>query len=167
MRIDPATWPTLSKLLDEWLDLPDCSRASWLAGLGPEYADVLPALRHLLAAQAEAKHDFLRTLPRFGDFTESSAGEFAAGLLIGPYRLISELGRGGMGVVWLAERADGSLKRPVALKLPFGPIHTRLAERFARERDVLAQLAHPHIARLYDAGIAGGGQPYLALEYVD
>jgi serine/threonine protein kinase/tetratricopeptide (TPR) repeat protein len=168
MRIDPATWPTLSKLLDEWLDLPDSSRASWLAGLGPEYADVLPALRHLLAAQAEVNHDFLRTLPRFGDFTESSAGEFAAGLLIGPYRLISELGRGGMGVVWLAERADGSLKRPVALKLPIVSMRNAgLAERFARERDILAQLTHPHIARLYDAGIDAGGQPFLALEFVE
>jgi serine/threonine protein kinase/tetratricopeptide (TPR) repeat protein len=168
MRIDPVTWPTLSKLLDEWLDLPETSRASWLAGLGHEYADILPALRHLLAVQADADgNDFLKTLPRFGDFPEFGAGGFAAGVLIGPYRLISELGRGGMGVVWLAERFDGTLKRPVALKLPLLSLRNlALAERFARERDILAPLTHPHIARLYDAGV-DAGQPFLALEFVE
>ena len=73
-----------------------------------------------------------------------------------------------MGVVWLAERADGEVKRPVALKLPIISLHNRtLADRFARERDILAQLTHPRIARLYDAGVTDRGQPYLALEYVE
>ncbi len=91
-----------------------------------------------------------------------------AGALIGPYRLLRELGQGGMGVVWLAERADGAPKRPVALKLPILSLHDRtMADRFARERDILAQLAHPCIARLYDAGVTHGGQPYFALEYVE
>jgi len=73
-----------------------------------------------------------------------------------------------MGVVWLAERADGEVKRPVALKVPNLSLHDRtLADRFARERDILAQLAHPCIARLYDAGVTERGQPYLAIEYVE
>ena len=93
---------------------------------------------------------------------------FAPGGVVGPYKLIRELGRGGMGEVWLAERADGSLKRPVALKLPILSLHNRaFAERFSRERDILAQLTHPQIARLYDAGVTAAGQPYLALEYVE
>ncbi len=97
-----------------------------------------------------------------------SASVLRAHVAIGPYRLIRELGLGGMGAVWLAERSDGTLKRTVALKLPHaGPFQRQLAERFDRERDILAALTHPNIARLYDAGAAATGQPYLALEYVE
>ena len=79
-----------------------------------------------------------------------------------------ELGSGGMGAVWLAERTDGLIKRPVALKLPHGAWQRAgLAERMAREREILATLDHPNIARLYDAGVTADGQPYLALEYVE
>ncbi|HEX4596048.1 MAG TPA: serine/threonine-protein kinase, partial [Bryobacteraceae bacterium] len=166
MKIDPATWPTLSKLLDDWLDQPPTTRSGWLENLGPEYSDVLPALRQLLAAQTSAGDDFLSTLPKFPRSSESIGLD--AGAQVGPYRLIRELGQGGMGVVWLADRADGEWKRPVALKLPIVSLHNRtLADRFVRERDILAQLTHPSIARLYDAGITDSGQPYLALEYVE
>ena len=72
-----------------------------------------------------------------------------------------------MGAVWLAERADGQLKRQVALKLPRLAWGGGLAERLARERDILASLAHPNIARLYDAGVDQHGRPYLAMEYVE
>jgi len=72
-----------------------------------------------------------------------------------------------MGVVWLAERFDGSLKRRVALKLPRLTWGAGMAERMARERDIDALLEHPNIARLYDAGVDSRGRPYLALEYID
>ena len=91
----------------------------------------------------------------------------AAGDVVGSYRLISELGRGGMGAVWLAERTDGQLKRQVALKLPHLAWGGALAERLTRERDILASLEHAHIARLYDAGVDREGRPYLAMEYVE
>src|SRR5438876_50200 len=87
--------------------------------------------------------------------------------LVGPYRLIREIGQGGMGAVWLAERADGALKRLVALKLPRMSWGAGLAERMARERDIGALLEHQNIARLYDAGVDAKGRPYLALEYID
>ncbi len=90
------------------------------------------------------------------------------GTLAGPYRLERELGRGGMGVVWLASRADGSLDREVALKFPLLYSHDEtLGNRFARERDILARLEDARIARLYDAGVTDRGHPYLALEYVE
>ncbi len=113
--------------------------------------------------------EFLRTLPKVAEgLKEPADAGLSAGALVGPYRLMRELGSGGMGVVWLAERADGVLKRKVALKLPHISLYNRaLAERFARERDILGQLVHPHIARLYDAGASESGQPYLALEYAD
>ena len=70
--------------------------------------------------------------------------------------------------MWLAERTDGLINRPVALKLPHGAWRRAgLAERMAREREILATLNHPNVARLYDAGLTPDGQPYLALEYVD
>jgi eukaryotic-like serine/threonine-protein kinase len=90
-----------------------------------------------------------------------------AGTRIGPYQLLRQIGEGGMGSVWLAERADGAFKRTVALKLPHVSWSGALAERLARERDILASLEHPNIARLYDAGVAVDGRPYLALEYIE
>ena len=90
------------------------------------------------------------------------------GRLIGPYRLLRELGRGGMGVVYLAERADGAYEQQVAFKLlPSSLRSETLDQRFALERQILARLGHPRIARLMDGGVAEHGQPYLVLEYVD
>src|SRR5262249_4394112 len=90
-----------------------------------------------------------------------------AGQTVGPYVLLRLLGVGGMGEVWLARRADGGLQREVALKLPLSnPLPWDIAERFSLERDILGRLEHPHIARLYDAGVSADGQPYLAMELV-
>ena len=73
-----------------------------------------------------------------------------------------------MGVVWLAERSDGLVKRSVALKLPHQVWQRAgLAERMAREREILATLTHPNIARLYDAGLTAEHRPFLAIEYVE
>jgi eukaryotic-like serine/threonine-protein kinase len=99
--------------------------------------------------------------------TSAFASNRFPGDLVGPYRLIRLLGEGGMAEVWLAQRADGSIKREIALKLPrLRGDRQDLARRFARECDILAALEHPHIARLYDAGISPDGLPYLAMEYV-
>jgi serine/threonine-protein kinase len=125
----------------------------------------------LRAAQIETD-DALNTLPKLelapGDLAQAQGREDQPGDEIGLYRLLRELGSGGMGVVWLAERTDGLINRPVALKLPHGAWkRAGLAERMAGEREILASLAHPNIAHLYDAGITGDGQPYLAIEYVE
>ena len=87
---------------------------------------------------------------------------------IGPWQLERLLAEGGMGTVWVAQRADGVMKRTAALKLPRAEwVDRGLSERIARERAILARLQHPHIAVLYDAGVTGEGRPYLALEYVE
>ena len=90
------------------------------------------------------------------------------GDVLAGYRLIREIGRGGMSVVWLAERADGVVKRNVALKMPMFMLQgAGDAERFAREREALAALSHPHVARLYDAGVLPSGQPFIVLEHIE
>jgi eukaryotic-like serine/threonine-protein kinase len=90
------------------------------------------------------------------------------GRRIGPYRVVRELARGGMGVVYLAERADGQFQQRVALKLiKRGMDSEEIHQRFLAERQILAQLNHPHIARLLDGGVSAEGQPYFAIEYVD
>ncbi|HLK20016.1 MAG TPA: serine/threonine-protein kinase, partial [Bryobacteraceae bacterium] len=97
-----------------------------------------------------------------------SPGQFSENGLIGPYKLLQRIGHGGMSEVWLAERTDGFLKRPVALKLPYtGARATHFADRLFREKDILASLVHPNIARLYDAGLADGGRPFLAIEFIE
>jgi tetratricopeptide (TPR) repeat protein len=87
---------------------------------------------------------------------------------VGSYRLVSQLGKGGMGEVWLAERADEAYSKKVAIKFISGFGGNReAAEWFRRERQALAKLEHPHIARLLDGGETADGRPYLVMEYVD
>ncbi|MGO8968856.1 MAG: protein kinase domain-containing protein [Myxococcaceae bacterium] len=163
----------LGRLLDEVLALEAAQRPVWFDTLGGEDAELRPVVEQLLsqAAALEAA-DFLGTLPKL---TLTGLGAEPAltpahspGDAIGPYWLERELGRGGMATVWLAERLDRMLKRKVALKLPHqGVAREQLAQRLERERDILSSLEHPNIARLYDAGVAEDGQPFLALEYVE
>ena len=168
-----SDWPTLSRRLDEALSLTAVERAAWLDSLH-ETESVKLKLRGLLADAASAEtRDFLDAPPSLtlgffdGNETCNDADIAQAGMHIGPYRLVAELGVGGMGSVWLAERADGGLKREVALKLPRVNWSPGLAERMRRERDILASLDHPNIARIYEAGMDARGRPYLALEYVE
>ncbi|MEQ1516969.1 MAG: protein kinase [Usitatibacteraceae bacterium] len=165
-------WPVISRRLDEALSLEPDQRDTWLEGL-TEPSSVKEKLRLFLAdIDGVETNDFLETLPRLtlgfdGALGGGATHDAAPGALIGPYRLIRELGLGGMGSVWLGERIDGGLKRQVALKLPRMSWSPGLAERMIRERDILASLDHPNIARIYDAGLDDHGRPYLALEYVE
>ena len=162
-------WREIFGLLDTALELEPAARPAWLAALGPEHAALSPWLEDLLRTHAaKDTADFMRdtaTSVLAGGQAPTPPG---ADLVVGPYRLLREIGQGGMATVWLAERADGLLERRVALKLPhvsWGMVS--FADRMARERNILASLTHPNIARLYDAGLAADGRPYLALEYVD
>ncbi len=184
-RIPLGLWPRLMPLLDKALDLPPSERTQWLSTLQEVDGDTLAALQQLVAerealdadgfmAQGPALSDVPALLPQGDDAQAPTSGGgaeqlgFFAGDLLGPYRLLRELGQGGMSVVWLAERYDGQLRRQVALKVPHaGPGQAALAERLKRERDILAGLAHPHIARLYDVGVTPQGLPFLALEYIE
>ena len=147
--------------------MPANERAVWVDNLDPEYDSVKDRLRDLLS-RADQPGALIGSLGAFGALGESeSSSSEVSGQTVGPYRLLRELGRGGMGIVWLAERIDGMINRPVALKLPRGHWSATLSERMARERTILAALDHPNIARLYDAGLTAEGNPWLALEYVE
>jgi serine/threonine-protein kinase len=159
--MDAERWQRLSPLLDAMFELDAATRARSLQLLREEDPQLGADLAELMALEDE-RDDFL-SQPLVAPLPGARPGT-----LVGPYRLERLLGEGGMGQVWLAARADGLYQRRVALKLlrP-GLADPNLRLRFTRERQILARLAHPHIARLLDAGISGDGQPYLALEYVD
>jgi eukaryotic-like serine/threonine-protein kinase len=168
-QIDAESWTALSRALDEALDLAPGKRSAWLANLGPEYATLKPQLAELLSRAQTSSEDGW-TIPKLDIEHDEQPlpGSETPGEVVGPYRLLRQLAVGGMGTVWLAERSDGLITRPVALKLPRGSWRgAMLADRMAREREILASLNHPNIARLYDAGLRADGQPYLALEYVE
>jgi len=161
MSMDAERWQRLSPLLDVLLELAAPARAAQLELLRSQDPTLAAELENLLALEGGS-----------GDFMAEPLlerpGQPEAGTLVGPYRMDSVLGEGGMGMVWLASRADGLYQRQVALKLlrP-GLADPNLRLRFSREREILARLGHPNIARLLDAGFGSEGQPYLALEYVE
>jgi serine/threonine-protein kinase len=170
--MDARSLAVLSRLLDDALEVPPSDRTIWLESLGPEYEAFKPRLRAMLD-RTPAASDFLATLPKldasaFDSSPDSRAHAKQPGATVGAYRLIRELASGGQASVWLAERSDHLVNRPVAIKLPHTLAYRPdLGERMARERDILATLNHPHIARLYDAGVTPEGEPFLALEYVE
>ncbi len=172
-ELTPERWQRISSHLDELLALDESERAAWLEREIADYE--LRAEVAELAAGAEQPSgvldagagDYLETLLRDEGLLdpEPSAPE---GLSIGPYRVVREVGRGGMGIVYLAERADGQFENRVALKLlrP-GFDGEEVIRRFERERRIVARLEHPAIARLLDGGVSADGRPYFAMEFVD
>lgn len=166
---DTSRWTQLDRLLEEALTLAPEERDGWLDRLSAESGDLSATLRRLLAHATQVETgDFLERLPELPAHIADDPSQLSEGLIFGGYRLLQELGRGGMGEVWLAERTDGLIDRKVALKLPIVLGSGRgLAARFAREREILASLDHPRIARLHDAGVSSDGRPFIAIEWVE
>jgi len=188
---EPLTWTQISAYLDQALELDPGEQEIWLEQLTTTQPQIARTVRKLLdereALNAEGflanslplPTDIVALKPALQDklplpASPSSVASnhrleyLSAGVVLGAYRLIREIGQGGMSTVWLAERCDGQLKREVALKLPIaGPQRMQLTKRFQRERDILAALTHPNIAHVYDAGVSGCGQSYLAMEYIE
>jgi serine/threonine-protein kinase len=155
----------LDALLGQALDVPPGEREAWLARLRVEQPAHAAELEALLAAEVELD---VRGFLSHGALAVPVAAPGLAGQRLGAYTLERPLGQGGMGTVWLARRSDGRFEGTAAVKLlnlalldPVG------SERFRREGTLLARLSHPHIARLLDAGVTDGGQPYLVLEHVE
>lgn len=164
--MDPQNWQKVKSVIEEVLDLDPTLRVDFLDRQGIS-AEVREEVNSLLAFETAA-----------GDMMQLSAVEFSQGFMdddavssgqrIGPYRTVSELGHGGMGAVYLAERIDGKFSQRVALKLLKREMNTAsLRRRFEMEREILSRLEHPNIARLLDAGTTEDHIPFIAMEYVD
>jgi eukaryotic-like serine/threonine-protein kinase len=166
-RLTDTQWITLSGLLDAALDLPADARAAWLADLqqrDPTMAEQVAGAR--AARDSEGFKDFLEG-PSPAPLQELAAATLT-GRHIGPYVIDTEIGRGGMGSVWRAHRADGRYEGNVAIKFVHASWIGKAGEqRFQQEGRMLGRLNHPNIARLLDAGVLEATQPYLVLEYVD
>ncbi|MBA4155879.1 MAG: tetratricopeptide repeat protein [Gemmatimonadetes bacterium] len=174
-------WSEVDAVFCALLDVPAAERTGYLAACCEGDPELRSAVESLLTA-SEAADGFLESGgqtpfgPTLGDLAaviEAEADEGGEGVLpeggrIGSYRLVRELGRGGSGTVYLAERVDGEFEQRVAIKLLRRGLDTDdILARFRAERQILASLNHPHIARLFDGGATGEGRPYLVMELVE
>ena len=167
--MDDEQWLRAKQLLNDLLEEDPDDRTAWLddhcgAGtvLRSEVEDLLHAYETGTLGEDDEAANWLRSSP-----TEPAAPD-RTGQHVGPYRLVEEIGVGGMSVVYRAERADGDFEHTVAIKRLQRRLHSGDAEqRFRAERQVLASLDHPHIAQLHDGGVTKGGRPYLVMEYID
>ena len=160
MAMSPATWAALRALFEQALALPPAQREAFVATAAPDLQGELSALlaHHLASTGA---HPFL-----VSPATPSQAAR--PGQRLGAWEIVAPLGTGGMGEVFEARRADGRYEGRAAVKLlKRGMDSSAVLQRFALERQALARLSHPHIARLLDAGASDEGLPYFVLEYVD
>ncbi len=167
----PERREQIEALFDEALDLPEDQREAFLQESCGEDQELYDAVMRLLDAYQHAPSFLDESAATVGSEMMKDDEDAEASRTddrVGPYRVLEQLGRGGMSVVYLAERVDGEFEQTAALKLL--PAHFETEERVSRfraERQILASLAHPNIARLLDGGMTDGGHPYLAMEYVD
>lgn len=154
-------WGRIDELFARASDLAEPERSAWLEAECGGDRDLLEQVRSLLTAEAAGAAAIPAMVGRFAEtLLEQDPGE-----RVGPYRLREKLGQGGMGVVYLAERDDDEYRQQVALKLVRTP-DAAAGLRFRQERQILAALEHPSIARLLDGGTTAQGQPYFVMELV-
>lgn len=170
--ISPERWRQLEPLLDAVLECPASGRAALLDRLCAGDEELRAEVERLADACENADEGFLAepapqfAAPLLAQLTSEREEGIRRGA-VGPYRVVGEVGRGGMGTVYLAERADQQFEQRVALKLVRdGLDEPERMRRFLEERQILASLEHPNIARLLDGGVTAGGHPYFAMEYV-
>lgn len=156
-----ARYQRLEPLIDRALELDETARDRFLALCAEIHPDLIADLRRALASDDD--------LPNLGQLAAEITSERPTdrrGLRAGAWQLLEKIGQGGMGTVYLAERADGSFDKRVAIKLLRGE-DPRFKEQLERERRMLARLDHPGIARLIDGGVMPDGQPWLVMELAD
>jgi serine/threonine-protein kinase len=165
-----ASLARLRALFDRAIDVPAGARSAWIAENVADEEE-RAALQRLLAAADDTDRGFLDT--PIGEHAskltaEDVLAESLVGQRIGAFRLVRLLGKGGMAAVFLGTREDGDFRQSVAIKLLRRGLYSEIEQRlFLRERQVLASLNHPNIARLFDGGLTDAGVPYLVMEYVD
>jgi serine/threonine-protein kinase len=162
--VTPERWRRLAPIFDQALDLGPEARAAYLDRACGGDESLRADVEQLLAADS-APCEFLEASAEtyFGDVPPS----LSAGTRLGPYRVVRELAHGGMGAVYLGERVDGQFEQSVALKIVrYGMDTDEVRRRFLAERQILARLNHPNIAKLLDGGLTAEGRPWFAMEYI-
>ncbi|MBD3298756.1 MAG: protein kinase, partial [candidate division Zixibacteria bacterium] len=163
--MDTNRWKRVQELFDAVIDLPADERAAFLERKCAGDDELRAEVESLLDADA-SDHAILDG--HAADMIGVEEAPSREGTAVGPYRLVEEIGAGGMGTVYLAERADGQFRQKVALKVIRRGMDTeQILQRFAGERQILARLQHPNIARLFDGGMTDDGVPYFTMEYID
>lgn len=163
--MDVARWHTVDRLFAEALDRPEAERPAFLAEVCAGDAGLRRELERLLAADAEGC-GFLESPP--DELLRLTLDDQEEGGSLGPYRLLWRIGSGGMGTVYRARREDEHYEQDVAIKILRSNLaSTQAFHHFVAERQILARLEHPNIARLYDGGSTDDGRPYLVMELVE
>lgn len=153
----------IRELFDAASDLPASERQAWVEAHAGGNAAVIASVMRLLRASSESGQGFMAE-PAF----QRERPALEEGMMIGPYRVLRELGSGGMGVVYLAVRSDEVYRRQAAVKVIRPELRAHpLKDRFLQEREILAALDHPNIARIVDGGTTPNGLPYFVMDYVD
>jgi tetratricopeptide (TPR) repeat protein len=161
--LSPEHWRQARHIFEEALDLEPAARESFIRSSCKDDQRLFEEVASLLASYEQADEGFLN--PVIEGITSVDRLE---GRQVGPYRVLHRLGQGGMGAVYLAERADDQFRRRVAIKLVRpGYDDGRLLRRFSNERQLLAVLDHPNIVKLLDAGVTDDGIPYFVMDYVE
>lgn len=160
-----SEWGRLESLFHGALEMPTAERQPWLEWHCADAPELLAEVLGLLDAAEDHDEPVDRLIAEAAAQLSQSATPRPRRL--GPFRILRRLGEGGMGTVYLAERDDAQFQQLVAIKFIRGFPGDRALERFRRERQILADLQHPNIARLLDGGTTEDGQPYLVMEYID
>ena len=165
--MDSEQWQQVLKVFDRATDLEPGEREGYLSSALPNQPELQTEVRRLLESHDE-NPEFLEQPAADLALAAAGDGPFVDPARIGPYRVIERLGVGGMGTVYLAERDDDQYHQQVAIKLvKRGMDSEQIVTRFRAERQILASLNHPHIARIFDGGVAEDGRPYFVLEYIE
>ncbi len=164
--MQPQEWQRIKDVLAAALDRPAEERTGFLAEACGADLELRREVESLLAAHEEPENLLERHALDLPGRLDAATTTYA-GRQFGPYRVVREVGRGGMGAVFLAERADGAFRQQVALKIiRHGVAGGELERHFRRERQILASLNHPNIARLLDGGVSDTGELFLAMEFI-
>jgi serine/threonine protein kinase len=164
----PERWQQVREVFDRAVALPSEERTAYLAAACANDADLRNEVESLLFSDGEAGVGFLNTPVLDLSLPGPMPGRSRVGRRIGAYNILEEIGHGGMGEVYRAGRADGQYEKEVAIKLVRGGYDTAaVLERFRQERQILASLDHPNIARLLDGGTTDEGVPYLVMELIE
>lgn len=160
-------WEKIKDVFAETLEQPERRRKDFLREICGANDEVRREVESLLEAHEETASPIEKS-----DFSIASIfaanSDFYTGKQFGHYKIIREIGRGGMGAVFLAERADGEFSQQVALKIVRRSFaDNELGKRFRQERQILASLNHPNVARLFDGGVSADGEPFLAMEFIE